>query len=87
MQDMGKILSNNVTDKGLISNIYRVGQKSSFGFFHETQINTSPRKTDGQEAHENMLNTDNHQRNANQNYHEVSPHTIQNGYPQKVYKQ
>ena len=25
-------------------------------------------------------------RNANQNYNEVSPHTSQNGHPQKVYK-
>ena len=45
------------------------------------------RHTDGQEAHEKMLNTDNYQRNANQNYNEMSPHTSQNDYPQKVYKQ
>ena len=32
-------------------------------------------------AYEKILNTDNHQRNANQN--EVSPHTCQNGYHQK----
>ena len=29
----------------------------------------------------------NHQRNANQNYNEVSPHTSQNGHHQKIYKQ
>ena len=40
------------------------------------------RHTDGQEAHEKMLNITN-QRNANQNYNEVSPHTGQNGYYQK----
>ena len=35
-----------------------------------------------------MLNTANFQRNANQNYNEVSPHIIsQNGYHKKVYKQ
>ena len=32
------------------------------------------RHTDGQEAHEKMLNITNHQRNANQNYNEISPH-------------
>ena len=30
---------------------------------------------DGQKAHEKMLNIANYCRNANQNYHEVSPHT------------
>ena len=38
-------------------------------------------------AHEKMLNITNYQRNANQNYNEVSPHTGQNGHHQKVYKQ
>ena len=41
------------------------------------------RHTDGQKAHENMLNIVNYQRNANQNYNEVSPHTGQNGHHQK----
>ena len=30
-----------------------------------------------------MLNIPNHQRNANQNHNEISPHTCQNGYHQK----
>ena len=34
-----------------------------------------------------MLNITNHQRSANQNYSEVSPHTGQNGHHQKIYKQ
>ena len=34
-----------------------------------------------------MLNTANYQRNANQNYNEVSLHTSQNGHHQKIYKQ
>ena len=38
------------------------------------------RHTDGQEAHEKMLNITNYQRNANQNYNDVSPHTAQNSY-------
>ena len=47
-----------------------------------------PRKhTDGQQAHEKMLNIANHWTNANQNYNEVSSHTCQNGDYQKVYKQ
>ena len=38
---------------------------------------------DVQGAHERMLNITNYQRNANQNYNEVSPHTGQNGHHQK----
>ena len=34
--------------------------------------------TDHQEAHEKMLNIGNYQRNEDQNYNEVSPHTGQN---------
>ena len=41
------------------------------------------RHTDGQEAHEKMLNISNYQRNANQQYDELSPHTGQNGHNQK----
>ena len=43
--------------------------------------------TDGSKAHEKMLNIADYQRNANQNYNNASPHTGQNGYHQKVYKQ
>ena len=38
------------------------------------------RHTDGQEAHEKILNIINYQRNASQNYNEISPHTRQNGH-------
>ena len=34
------------------------------------------RYTDCQQTHERMLNIINHQRNANQNYNEISPHTV-----------
>ena len=44
------------------------------------------RHTDGQQAHETVLNITNHQRNANQKKNEVTPHTCQNGYHQNVYK-
>ena len=37
------------------------------------------RYTDGQQAHEKMLNITNYQKNTNQNYYEVPPHTGQNG--------
>ena len=33
------------------------------------------RYTDGQQTHEKMLNIAGYKRNANQNYHEISPHT------------
>ena len=38
------------------------------------------RHTSSQQTHENMLNITNHQRNANQNHNEISPHTNQNSY-------
>ena len=41
------------------------------------------RHTDGQKAHEKLLNITNYQRNANQNYSEFSLHTGQNGHHQK----
>ena len=45
------------------------------------------RHTNDQEAHEMMLNITNYERNADQNYNEVSPHTSQNGHHQKIHKQ
>ena len=36
--------------------------------------------TDSQQAHEKMPNIVNYQRNANQKYNEVPPHTGQNGH-------
>ena len=41
------------------------------------------RHTDGLKARETMFNITNYQRNAHQNYNEVSPHTGQNGHHQK----
>ena len=34
-----------------------------------------------------MVSITNYERNANQNYNEVSPHTSQNGHHEKAYKQ
>ena len=39
--------------------------------------------TDGQLAHDKMINITNHQGNENQNHNEISPHTCGNGYYQK----
>ena len=36
--------------------------------------------TDGQQRHEKMLNIADYKRNANQNYHEIPPHTSQDGH-------
>ena len=43
------------------------------------------RHTDGQQTHEKMLNIAYYERNANQNYNEVSPYTSQNGHHEKIY--
>ena len=91
-----KIFSNESTDKGLISKIYKqlmqlnikrnkqpnpkTGRRSKQTFLQR-------RHTGGQEADEKLLNITNYQRNTNQNYNEVSPHTSSNGHHQKIYKQ
>ena len=43
------------------------------------QIFFQRRNTDSQQAHENMLNISNHQRNANQNHDEITHHICQIG--------
>ena len=37
-------------------------------------------------AHEKMFNITNHQRNANQNHNDTTPHTFQDKYHQKEHK-
>ena len=39
--------------------------------------------TDSQQTHEKMFNITKYQRNTNQNYNEISPHTSQNSHHQK----
>ena len=43
--------------------------------------------TDDQETYEKMLNVTNHQRNANENNNEISPHPCQNDNHQYFNKQ
>ena len=50
-----------------------MGKRPKETFLHRRHI-------DEQQTHEKMLKTANYQRNANQNYNEVSPHTDQNGH-------
>ena len=59
---------------GIKNSVWQLNQK--MGRFSQTFLQR--RYSDGQKAHENMLNITNYQRNANQNYNEVSPHTSQN---------
>ena len=86
-----KIFANKATDKELISKYTahaaqnqknkQPNQKMSKKRSKQTFLQR--RRTDGQQTHEKMLNITNYQRNANQNFNEVSPHTGQNGHHQK----
>ena len=91
-----KIISNEATNKELISKIYKqltqlntrkindpikkMGQRTKQTFLQR-------RHTDSQQTHEKILNITNYERTSNQNYNEVPSHAGQNGCYQKVYKQ
>ena len=90
-----KIIANKTTDKVLISKIYKqliqfnitktnslikkMGRKPKQTFLQR-------RHTDGQEAHEKMFNIANYQRNANQNYIEISSTPVRMAVIKKIHK-
>ena len=87
-----KIFANDMTDKGLIPNIYK--QFIQLNIKNKTKQNKTAwlksgqknwidifprRNADGQQAHGNILNITNNQGNAYQIHYEILPHTCQNG--------
>ena len=86
-----KICASDMTDKVLIPKIYKqlIQLNNYFKIIGKRPKQTflQRRHTDGQQAHEKMLNITNHQGNANQNQNEISPHTCQNVYHQQDKKE
>ena len=85
LSEWEKMFANEATDKELSSKIYEQliqlkKKKKNPNFLQRKQI-------DGQQTYEKMFNITTYQRNANKNYNEVSPHTSQNGFYQRIYKQ
>ena len=56
----------------------RIYSLNSFPVRQTTVLTIAIIYTDGQQTHEKMLNIADYKRNANQNYHEIPPHTSQN---------
>ena len=77
-----KIVSSNAADKGLNSKIYKLYHSKAKKPTTQLKISKRPERKyiDGQQAHTKKLNITNYQRNGNQNYYEVPPHTTQNGH-------
>ena len=72
-----KISANDITDKGLVSKIYKELLKldtQKMGRRHK-EILVQRRHTNGQQTHEKMLHITCHQANTNQNYNEIPPYT------------
>ena len=79
-----------MTEKGLISNIYELlTQLNIKNKQPNLKMSRSEHFSNNETlmAHEKMLNIANHQRNANQNHNDTSPHTFQDKYHQIEYTQ
>ena len=88
-----KIFTDFITNKGLISNIYKqliqlnilkkpdekISRRTKETFFQRGNVG-------GEQACEKMLDFTNHQGNGTKNHKEIPPHNRHNGYHQKVYK-
>ena len=87
------IFANEVTNKGLVFKIYkqltqlyskRTNQPNERTDGKSTETLLQRGRTDDQNLHEKMVNIINHQRDTNQNYSEVSPHTCQKPSSKKL---
>ena len=89
LSEWEKIVSNDATDKGLISRIYKqliqLNSKKTnqpMEIWAKDMNRLFPKEdTNGQPTHDKMLNIADYKRNGNRNYHEIPPHTSQNGHP------